>query len=584
MEPVVEAKVFAVADQRSNRTVDSANDGYQDYVKSLWKTQDGFQNFAARLGVTPPGEGREQNLLSHGHFEFNLVTRNRVELEAAYRGSWIAGKIIDCKAEDMTREGIQIVTNEGAEQLTEFNVQMSRLQIWASVCKTIKWGDLYGGACGVVQIKGQKLDTPLDLDTVGEGQFQGIVVYDRWQLYPVLSELIDSGPEMGLPKYYDIVLGSNLNDPGQQPGGQQTTNANGRVRVHHTRCIRMIGIELPFWQAITEMMWGESVLERLWDKLIEFEDAVASTGNLINRAQLRTIGIDGFREIMAAGGAAQEALIKQFEYMRQFQSSEGLTLMDKDDVFQAVTYAFSGLSDVLLQMAQQLSGSADIPLIRLFSQSPTGMNATGESDLRLYYDGIKARQESKLRNPVEMLIKVLWRSLFGKPVPKDLSFTFTPLWQLSAVDKANVAKTNTDTIIEAHEAGGIDTQTMMKELKQSADETGLFTHITDEQIEEAENEEPPIPGQGGEPGETGAPVIPIGKGKKPGVSGEAPEAPQIPAKKAVGDGAWARFKAWLSRKDRRGVVADTARKDGASMKLTADQQKIKDWLEKSACE
>jgi phage-related protein (TIGR01555 family) len=501
------------------------------------KTVDGFANFAARLGVNPSqNQGRQTNLLSQGLYEFNLVTRNRVQLEAAYRGSWIVGVVIDTIAEDMTRAGITLNTNEGAEQVQEVQTQLSRLQTWQSTCNAIRWGRLYGGAIAVLQIKGQKLDTPLDPATVGKGQYQGLVVYDRWQLNPSLESLIDSGPEMGLPKYYDIVLGSNLNDPGLDPAtGQHTTSASGQVRVHHSRCIRMIGLELPFWQAITEMMWGESILERMWDRLIAFDDATLSTASLINRAQLRTVGIEGLREILSAGGQAQESLIAQFEYMRQLQSNEGITLLDAADTFVSTAYSFAGLSDVLLQFGQQLSGACGIPLVRLFGQSPAGMSATGESDIRLYYDNINALQESRLRNPFEMILKIIWQSVTGEPSPSDLSFEFTPLWQMSALDKATIAKTNTDTIIEAHQDGLVDSSTAMKELKQSSGDTGLFTNITDEQIDDAENEEPPLPN------ETGA----ESPGENTGDPGAGPTDPAEKLKATAGDSAWKKIKRWV---------------------------------------
>lgn len=493
-------------------------------VSSAEKTLDGFHNFAARLGVTPRGEC-EDNLVSKGHYEFNLVTRNRIQLEAAYRGSWIAGRVIDSYAKDMCRAGIQINTNEGAEQVQEVNACMSRLQIWQSVNANIRWGRLYGGSVGVLQIEGQQLIDPLDTENVRQGQFQGIAVYDRWQIYPALEKIINSGPNMGLPEYYDIVLGTNLNDPGLGPDGQHTSNATGKVRVHYSRCIRAIGIELPFWQAITEMMWGESVLERMWDRLISFDTASLSASNLITRAQLRTVGIDGLREILAAGGKAEEALIAQFEYMRKFQQNEGISLLDKNDTFASTAYTFSGLSDMLLQKAQEVSGSAEIPLVVLFGQSPAGLNATGESDLRLYYDGINANQEATLRNPFESILKVLWRSVTGEPVPKDMTFSFNPLWQMSALDKANIAKTNTDTVVVAHQEGAIDTATMMKELKQSSGNNGIFTHISDEMIEEAQNEEPPMPDAPPIPGES---------------TGDPAEGPSQPKAKA-GDSAWRKF-------------------------------------------
>lgn len=449
------------------------------------KTIDGFDNFVSKLGLN------NDNMLSAGTFVFNLITRNRILLEAAYRGSWVVGAIVDSTAEDMTRAGVTVTTNDGDKNIKDLKNAISRLKIGQSLCSLEKWGRLYGGALGIIQIKGQKLDTPLNLDSVAKDQFEGIVVYDRWQLNPRLDQLIDSGPDMGLPKYYDIV-----NDPRATSGNFQT--ATGQLKVHHSRCIRNIGIELPYFQAITEMLWGESRLERLWDRLIAFDDATLNSANLIQHANNRTVGIEGLREILAAGGAAQDGLLSMFEMMRTLQANEGLTLLDKNDNFQTTSYSFAGLSDMMLQFGQQLAGASGIPLVRLFGQSPAGLSSTGEGDLRNYYDSINAQQEAKLRNGWEMILKVMWRSCFGKPAPDDLEFVFTPLWQMSATDKANNAKTMTETVIGAFDVGLVSKPTAMKELRQNSGETGIFSNITDEEIAQAEkdDEDPPMPEEG----------------------------------------------------------------------------------------
>lgn len=453
---------------------------------AIFKNQparDGFDNFVSRLGLN------NDNTLSAGTYTFNLITRNRVKLEAAYRGSWLAGVIVDSVAEDMTRAGLDVTTNEADEDLKDLYNAMSRLQVWRSIENLIKWGRLYGGALGVIQIKGQSLKSPLDLDTIGKDQFQGIVVYDRWALNPVLNEVIDSGPEMGLPAYYQIVTQLNA-------GAPQAPQANGSVLIHHSRVIRYTGIDLPFFQAITEMMWGESVIERLYDRIISFDNASLSTAQLVDRANLRTVKVKSLREIISIGGPANEALLKQFEMMRLMQVNEGLTLIDSEDEFQSTAYSFTGLSDTLLQLMQQISGGCSIPLIRLFGQSPSGLSANGEGDIRMYYDNINAQQESKLRTAFEVLLKVLWRSTFDTEAPKDLEFQFTPLWQMSATDKANVSKTNTETVLGALEANAISLPTAMKELRQMSGDTGLFSNITDEDVSEAEKMEaemPPLP-------------------------------------------------------------------------------------------
>lgn len=444
------------------------------------KTIDGFDNFVSRLGL------QNDNMLSSGVYTFNLITRNRAQLEAAYRGSWVVGQMIDCRAQDMTRAGITLTTNESEEDLKDFKTYMSRWQIMNSLSDQIKWADLYGGAIGVLQIRGQKLNTPLDLRTVGKGQFQGIAVFDRWQLNPVLGTAIKTGPDIGLPAYYQIVTDARTAGYGSGP---TEFDIDGENNVHHSRIVRMVGIKLPFWQAITEMMWGESVLERLWDRLIAFDSATMSSANLIEHANNRTVGIEGLREIIASGGKAKEGLLNQFEMMRSMQANEGITLMDKADEYATNQYSFSGLSDLLLQFGQQLSGATQIPLVRLFGQSPAGLSSTGESDLRMYYDNINARQEATMRPGMELLVQVMWRSCFGKEPPKDLEMTFTPLWQMSATDKANNGKANTETALAAFEAGVINRSTTMKELRQNSADTGMFSNITDKAIKEAEAEE-----------------------------------------------------------------------------------------------
>lgn len=447
-------------------------------------TTDGFDNFITKIGL------RNDNSLSGGTYTFDLLTRNRIKLEQAYRGSWVVGKMVDCIPEDMTRAGVEIQTARDNGDIKKAKKGLIRLGVWHSLRKLAKWGRLYGGAIGVIQIEGQDLSTPLDLDTIDKGAFKGIAVYDRWQLNPLVQEPILYGPDIGLPAYYQLIV-----SPTQLAPDYEAPQSIEDNTVHYTRLIRHGGIDLPYFQAITELMWGESVLERLWDRLIAFDNATMSSASLIDRANLRTVGIDGLREIIAAGGEAQQGLLEMFEMMRTLQVNEGLTLLDKEDNFQSTSYTFAGLSDMLIQFCQQVSGACDTPLVRLFNQSPAGLNATGEADMRMYYDMINARQEAEFRNPMEMLLKIIWLSELGKEAPDDLEFNFTPLWQMSAVDKANVAKTKTETVVGAYDSGVTDRATTLKDLKAMSSETGVHSNITDEMIDEAEAEadEPPLP-------------------------------------------------------------------------------------------
>lgn len=126
-------------------------------------------------------------------------------------------------------------------------------------------------------------------------------------------------------------------------------------------------------------------------------------------------------------------------------------------------------------------------MTKLFGRAPAGMNATGESDLQNYYDSIETKQEDDLRPVLEKLLPVLCLSELGA-VPDDLEFQFNPVRRPSDEEKRDLASKGTTSIVEAFNAGVIDHQTALKELRQMSEFTGQWSNITDEMIERASSE------------------------------------------------------------------------------------------------
>jgi len=260
-------------------------------------TADSFQNFAARVGL---GAGSQHDQSTYG---FNYLSRNRTLLESMYRSSWVVGQAVDVVADDMTREGINMQGLSGPEETEELNQVLDNLQVWDKLNETIKWSRLYGGAIAVMMIDGQNVSTPLNSKTVAKGQFKGLLVLDRWMVQPDLQDLVtDYGPDYGMPKFYDVV-----------------TDSVGLVnqRIHYSRVLRLDGVKLPYWQSIAENLWGQSVIERLEDRLTLFDSATLGAGQLVYKAHLRTYKVKGLRKIIAMGGSAYNALVKQIQQIRR---------------------------------------------------------------------------------------------------------------------------------------------------------------------------------------------------------------------------------------------------------------------------
>ncbi|EKC9589535.1 DUF1073 domain-containing protein [Escherichia coli] len=345
-------------------------------------TADGYENFIARVGMQTP------NQHSASTYRANFTSRNRMLVEWSYRSSWIIGEAVDAIPDDMTRKGIRITSEIDAKDRGILESQLDELQIWDALNDVLKWSRLYGGAVGFIMIEGQAPMTPLRPETIGKGKFKGILPLDRWMIDPVLTRRIkDMGPDLGKPEFYDVV-----------------TTATGipAWRIHHSRLIRFDGVTLPFQQKMTENEWGMSVVERIWDRLTAFDSATVGAAQLVYKAHLRTYSVEKLRELIALGGPAYEALLKNIDLIRQFQSNEGMTLMDSRDKFETHQYSFSGLDDILSQFAEQISGAVGIPLVRLFGQSPKGFS-TGDADLANYYDRISSLQERRLRLPVRRI-------------------------------------------------------------------------------------------------------------------------------------------------------------------------------------
>src|SRR5208337_3507855 len=435
-------------------------------------TTDNFMNFNLQLG-----QGTD-NALSNSTYGFNPITRYRVLLEWIHRGSWLGGIAIDVAAEDAVRGGIEIHSLSPKDTARLQNA-LVRLGIWKSYTRLKKWGRLYGGAIGVYLIDGQKLDTPLNIETVGKGQFKGLADLDRWQIQPTLNQegLVEEyGPNLGLPKFYLVNNDAPL--------------LRGK-KIHYTRVIRHIGVELPFYQSILEQFWGISVLERLYDRLVAFDSATSGIAQYIHKMHLRVIKIDKYRQIQAAGGKLLQGFMRFAEDMRRRQSNEGITYIDTaDDFVVHNSNISSGIAEALTQLSQQISGALQMPLVRLFGQSPGGLGSNGESELRTYYEGVSQGQERDDRVPITNICLITAKSEAIKLKPDEFGFNFRSLYQLDDEQKSGVFDRDSRAILEAYGTGVISKATALLELRQLGRQTNRWTNITDEDIEEAKNEPP----------------------------------------------------------------------------------------------
>lgn len=422
---------------------------------------DGFSNPAAFIGEDSP-------LMAASTFTRSNLSQQPERLTVMYRESWLAMRIVDMPSEDMTRAWYRPSTKMDDDDLDLLRRLEAKNSIKQEIANAIRWARLYGGSIAVMAIRGQEemMDQPLDLEDVMPGDFCGLLVVDRAQGVEPSMELVTdlNDPDYGLPMYYDI---------------QDDTGSAGIIHVHHSRVLRFIGRELPRMETVSENYWGASELEHVYDELQKRNTTSANIAQLVFQANITTLKMGDFGEAMALGTDEQRKnVIATMELENRFRTSYGLQLLSAGDTMENFQYTFTGLSDIYEQFMLDICGAAEIPATKLFGRNPSGLNSSGESDLRNYYESISQMQERYLRPALEKLVPVEAMSCWGL-VPDDLEIVFEPIAAVTTAERAELMSKLSNPILKAFEIGLLTRGEALAELKAVGTDIGVWDKLPD---------------------------------------------------------------------------------------------------------
>ena len=432
---------------------------FANQEKAILAALDGYSNAAAFLGDDSP-------LLSSGTFHRTNLTSQTELLTVTYRENWLAKRIIDMPSEDMTRAWYKLSTTVPEDDLHDLTRLEARHSVKQELTNAIRWARLYGGSLAVMVIRDEedRLDQPLDMDTLLPDCFQGLLVLDRAQGIEPSLELVSDldDPDFGLPEYYTVDL---------EMGDLRS------VRIHHSRVLRFIGRELPRLETLAENYWGASELEHIWEELQKRSATSANIAQLIFQANITTLKMGSFGDHMVTGSEdMQGRILNAIAQENRMRTSYGLQLLSADDSMETHSYSFSGLSDIYETFMLDMAGAAEIPATKLFGRSPQGLNSTGEADLRNYYDMIAQMQERHLRPALEKLLPVMAVSCWGY-VPDDMEFVFEPVMTTSPTERAELAQKMSADVISAFQAGLLSREEAREELKSRGEDLGVYAKV-----------------------------------------------------------------------------------------------------------
>ena len=428
--------------------------------------RDSLQNLVTGLGQLGIDPGQS--------YKYVLNLLDRATLENMYRGDWVARKICDSPASDMTREWRswkapqqQIDAIEGVEKTLDLQRKVKNWIIKAR---------LYGGAALVIGVDdGNPPDAPIDLKKCGKGCLHYVVVLHRYELnagpriynvndpyytraayYTVATPMFGFAGEGGVtmptasgkePEPVPGALRNFMNNvlpfkPGAKNYPVTTPTNIGLEQIHPSRVLELPGNDLPDWRlAPLGGGWGDSVLQTVVDTMNSFTETYSSISAMVRDGKLDVVKIPDMA-LSLTDQDYKNRLIDRFTLSAQTKSVISALLLDKEEEWQRISTGYSGLDMILHEFLQLVSGAAGIPVSILFGQAyGRGMQggSTGGSadDVRSYYDACATQQKNEIAPRLGMLDQVLVRSALGRFDP-SLHYQWNPLWQLSDQDKAAI--------------------------------------------------------------------------------------------------------------------------------------------------
>lgn len=382
------------------------------------------------------------------------------ELTSLHNGSHIARKIVSKPAEEMFRRGFDIdadgVDESGKDDVLEYAGE--HLDLNRNLLEGKRWGRLYGGSLLLMGIDDGRMPyEPLDEDNIRD--FYSLQLVDRRYAYiqSQYGSMLGGSSQYGKANIYLIsnaVAGYGGDVHGAQrikPLSREELHRQGRgvqtALVHESRVIRFDGNPADIVTRQNLAGWSWSVLQVVYDAMRQFEGSFDSAAYLLSDASQGVFKLQGLMKAISSGNRA--ALAMRLQLLEQSRSvMHGIALDAGEggkngEDFTRVSTPLGGVGDILDKMMLIMASAADMPATELFGRAPAGLNATGESDTRKWYDRIESEQKNDLGPIIKRIFKLLClakkgplrgRLVKGKPVKWKVKFH--PLWSPSDTERS----------------------------------------------------------------------------------------------------------------------------------------------------
>lgn len=369
-------------------------------------------------------------------------------------------------ADDITREWITI-TGDDAEAVEEIQtLQEKKYHLRTLFHEAATLTGYMGGAFIYVDTGTENPELPLRYSNesaeLQPGTKLRFVVVDPVNVSPGDYNAIDPlKPDYLKPRYF-WVLGT---------------------KVHESRLLRLFDNPPPTLLRPAYNFLGIPQAQILWDYVMHWNQCRVYTADLVRKVSLLVFQTST-DDIFNSPNGVQLFDIRM-KALQRYRDNNAVFVCDKEgESVMNVQTSIAGCTDVVRQSLEMVASINRTPAVKLLGISPSGFNATGESDIRNYYDYIRSKQELR-REAINTCLEAIELVEMGS-INSNISFDFNELSKEDEASAAMTAQTRAGALATLAQVQAISAEEMREAVKK---EPAMHLGFLSDEVPEGEPED-----------------------------------------------------------------------------------------------
>lgn len=407
---------------------------------------------------------------------FGYQTLAQLSQRAEYR------KMIEILALDMTREWIRFTyTGDGEgdsdaqDKITAIDKRFRELQVQDKFRQVAEMDGLFGR--GHIHINLGDANDPAELKSrlvvdprkIKKGGLKRLTVVDPTWTYPGVYNSTDPlAPYFYVPETWYVM----------------------NKEVHESRLLTFVSRPLPDILKAAYAFGGVSLTQMAKPYVDNWLQMRQSVADLVQAFSVFILKTDMSAVMNGTDATSLQLRAELFNLMRK---NNGLMMLNKSEAqgdpgedLTNIAVPLAGLNELLSSAQEQMSFVSGLPLVKLLGVTPSGLNASSDGEVRVYYDTVAAQQEAIFRAPLETILQIVQLDQFGE-IDEDIGIEFMPLWQMDEAQQATARKADAETDIAYVNAGVLAPEEVREKL--AADKASFWTNLDTSDVPETPEEQ-----------------------------------------------------------------------------------------------